>query len=172
MEHVSSNPASASYHHIEGANTSDNKHPHHACACTAAYINTAALTTVHCQQQLAHAVTARAVTAVRPCRSYIRTTGGGTVPHTVGRRAGGFLYPRQVGRARVPHPALPCNIWLLHLLYLLCSSPEAQTERLDRQLCAGIILHCAALVGRSGTEQHPHQHPVCCVGNQHVHVDI
>lgn len=42
------------------------------------------------------------------------------------------------------------NLWLVHLLHLLSASPEAEAERLDWQLCSGLILHCPALVGWSG----------------------
>ena len=56
----------------------------------------------------------------------------------------------KVGRPRVPHAPRARGLRLVHLLHLLCTPPEAEAERLDWQLCAGLLLHRPPLVGGTG----------------------
>ena len=83
-------------------------------------------------------------------REDLRAGSGGAVPGPAGFGHWHLVPVGPVGWSRDPHLAVPYPLWVLHLLHLQCTSPQAEAERLGWKLCSWGFIHCTALVGRTG----------------------
>ena len=57
---------------------------------------------------------------------------------------------RQVGRPRDADAVLPGDLRIHSVVHIQRAAVEAEAERLDRQLCAGVIIHRAAMASGPG----------------------